>query len=242
MDDAGRPDFGALQNRMHRTGPEVPAAGRRRSRSPTWSSTCCRWDGEDLARPARTPSAGSGWTRWRWPGTAGWPRRGSAAAGRGVHAASQENGLEGVVAKRLTSPYRAGRAQPRLAQGQELPHAVGRRRRLAARAGPAGRRDRARCCSASRTTRAGWSTPGTSAPASPTRTCADLQRMLTARTTSPFDGDAAARGHPRRALGRARPGGRGRLRGVDGGRPAAAPVVAGRAGRPGARRRGGRSR
>ena len=24
MDAAGRPDFGALQNRMHRTGPEVP--------------------------------------------------------------------------------------------------------------------------------------------------------------------------------------------------------------------------
>src|SRR4029453_14850231 len=24
MDEQGRPDFGALQNRMHRTGPEVP--------------------------------------------------------------------------------------------------------------------------------------------------------------------------------------------------------------------------
>ena len=186
-------------------------------------------------------AAGAAGRPRRSPGTAGWPRRGSAGGGADVQAASQENGLEGVVAKRLDSPYRPGRAQPRLAQDQELPHAGRRRRRLAAGAGPAGRRrsgsllfgvpdDEGRLVYAGHV--------GTGFTDQDLR---DLQRMFTAADDLAVPRRPAARGHPRRALGRARPGRRGRLRRVDGGRPAAAPVVAGRAGRPGARRRGGRA-
>ena len=142
MDDSGRPDFGALQNRMHRTGPEVP---RMAAAKPVTYLVfdLLSWDGEDLLgvpyaeRRARLDALG----HRRAP----LGRDAVVQAGGGgadVLAASQENGLEGVVAKRLDSVYRPGRAQPRLAQGQELPHPVGRRRRVAARPGPAGRRHR----------------------------------------------------------------------------------------------------
>ena len=173
-----------------------------------------------------TPSGASGWTPWASPGTAGWPRRGSAAAGREVRAASQENGLEGVVAKRLDSAVPPGRAQPRLAQGQELPH----RSPSSSAAGGPGRAggtggigsllvgvpdDEGRLVYAGHV--------GTGFTDQDLR---DLQRMLTAAEDVAVRRRAAARGHPRRALGRAGPGRRGGLRGVDGGRPAAAPVVA----------------
>ena len=197
-------------------------AWRPRRRSPTWSSTCSPSDGEDLLdRPyARAPGAAG---RARSPGTAGWRRRGSRAAGPSVLAASEENGLEGVVAKRLDSLYRPGRAQPRLAQDQELPHPVGRRRRVAAGAGPAdgrhrvaaGRRARRRGpAGLRRPRRHGVQRPG------PARPAAHVHR----RDDPALRRRPAARGHPRRALGRARPGGRGRLRGLDGGQPAAAPA------------------
>jgi bifunctional non-homologous end joining protein LigD len=110
MDEAGVPDFGALQNRMHRTGPEVPAMAAARPVTFLVFDLLAD-DGEDLtALPysqrrerldALNPS-GHRWVSTPW-------FRGS---GGDVRAASRENGLEGVVAKRLDSPYRPGVRSP----------------------------------------------------------------------------------------------------------------------------------
>jgi bifunctional non-homologous end joining protein LigD len=109
-DAAGRPDFGALQNRMHRTGPEVP---RMAAEKPVTYLVfdLLSWDGEDLLavpyaqRRDRLDAlriAGHRWVSTPWfPG-----------GGAQVLAASEENGLEGVVAKRLTSTYRPGIRSP----------------------------------------------------------------------------------------------------------------------------------
>jgi bifunctional non-homologous end joining protein LigD len=110
MDDQGRPDFGALQNRMHRTGAEVP---RLAAAKPVTFLVfdLLGWDGEDLTglpyaeRRERLDALGVSGHRWV---ATPWFRGG----GAGVHAASMENGLEGVVAKRLDSPYRAGVRSP----------------------------------------------------------------------------------------------------------------------------------
>jgi bifunctional non-homologous end joining protein LigD len=110
MDEQGRPDFGALQNRMHRTGSEVP---RLAAAKPVTFLVfdLLAWDGEDLTglpyaeRRERLDALGP--SGHRWVGTP-WFRGG----GADVHAASQENGLEGVVAKRLNSPYRPGVRSP----------------------------------------------------------------------------------------------------------------------------------
>ena len=110
MDASGRPDFGALQNRMHRTGPEV--RGMAAAAPVTYLVfDLLAWDGEDLlARPyaeRRERLDELGVAGYRWASTP-WFRGG----GAGVHAASLENGLEGVVAKRLASPYRPGLRSP----------------------------------------------------------------------------------------------------------------------------------
>ena len=114
MDEAGRPDFGALQNRMHRTGPEVP---RMAAAKPVTYLVfdLLSWDGEDLLdlpyarRRERLDAlniAGHRWVNTPWfPGT-------GSGVGADVLAASEENGLEGVVAKRLDSPYRPGVRSP----------------------------------------------------------------------------------------------------------------------------------
>jgi len=110
MDENGRPDFVVLQNRMHRTGPEV---GRMAAAMPVTYLVfdLLSWDGEDLlARPyaeRRERLDALGLAGHRWVATP-WFRGG----GAGVRAASEENGLEGVVAKRLTSPYRPGLRSP----------------------------------------------------------------------------------------------------------------------------------
>jgi bifunctional non-homologous end joining protein LigD len=110
MDENGRPDFGVLQNRMHRTGPEV---SRMAAAMPVTYLVfdLLSWDGEDLlARPyaeRRERLDALGLAGHRWVATP-WFRGG----GAGVRAASEENGLEGVVAKRLTSPYRPGLRSP----------------------------------------------------------------------------------------------------------------------------------
>lgn len=114
MDEAGRPDFGALQNRMHRTGPEVP---RMAAEKPVTYLVfdLLSWDGEDLTARSyaerRSRLDGLGLTGHRWVTTPWFPGNG-AGVGAGVHAASQENGLEGIVAKRLDSPYRPGVRSP----------------------------------------------------------------------------------------------------------------------------------
>ncbi|RBY97759.1 hypothetical protein DQ237_02255 [Blastococcus sp. TF02-8] len=110
MDALGRPDFGALQNRMHRTGPEVP---RMAAAAPVTYLVfdLLALDGRDLRnRPYgerrelldELAPAGNRWVLTPWfPGS-----------GAQVQAASEENGLEGVVAKRLDSPYREGVRSP----------------------------------------------------------------------------------------------------------------------------------
>ena len=110
MDEHGRPDFGALQNRMHRTGPEV--AGMAKAKPVTYLVFDLLADEDDdlLDHPyaerrerldALAPS-GRRWALTPWfPG-----------GGQGVLAASLENGLEGVVAKRLESAYRPGVRAP----------------------------------------------------------------------------------------------------------------------------------
>jgi bifunctional non-homologous end joining protein LigD len=110
MDERGRPDFGALQNRMHRTGPEVPRMAA--ARPVTYLVfDLLRWNGEDLLelpyaqRRARLDALGV--AGHRWVATPWFP-----GGGADVLAASEENGLEGVVAKRLDSPYRPGVRSP----------------------------------------------------------------------------------------------------------------------------------
>ncbi|SOC49808.1 bifunctional non-homologous end joining protein LigD [Blastococcus aggregatus] len=110
MDADGRPDFGALQNRMHRTGPEVPRLAAARPVS-FLVFDLLSWDGEDLSnrpyaeRRARLDALGLAGQRWvATPWFSG--------GGEGVLAASEENGLEGVVAKRLDSVYRPGVRSP----------------------------------------------------------------------------------------------------------------------------------
>ena len=110
LDAAGRPDFGALQNRMHRTGPEVSRMAAARPVSYLVFDLLA-WDGEDLRerpyadRRARLDALGLAGHRWvATPWFAG--------GGARVLAASEENGLEGVVAKRLESPYRPGVRSP----------------------------------------------------------------------------------------------------------------------------------
>ncbi|MBB3085679.1 non-homologous end-joining DNA ligase [Geodermatophilus sabuli] len=110
LDAQGRPDFGALQGRMHRTGPEV---ARMAAAAPVTYLVfdLLALDGEDLTglpyerRRERLDALGVGGQRWT--GTP-WFRGG----GEAVLAASRENGLEGVVAKRLDSPYRPGLRGP----------------------------------------------------------------------------------------------------------------------------------
>jgi bifunctional non-homologous end joining protein LigD len=110
MDAAGRPDFGALQNRMHRTGPEVP---RMAAEKPVTYLVfdLLSWDGEDLLGVAyaqrRERLDALGLAGHRWVATPWF-----AGGGAQVLAASQENGLEGVVAKRLNSVYRPGLRGP----------------------------------------------------------------------------------------------------------------------------------
>jgi bifunctional non-homologous end joining protein LigD len=110
FDDEGRPDFGLLQGRMHRTGPEV---ARMAAAAPVSYLVfdLLALDGENLLalpwteRRERLDALGPEGHRWV---ATPWFRGG----GADVHAASRDNGLEGVVAKRLDSPYRPGVRAP----------------------------------------------------------------------------------------------------------------------------------
>jgi bifunctional non-homologous end joining protein LigD len=110
MDGQGRPDFGALQNRMHRTGPEVPRMAAERPVTYLVFDLLAL-NGQDLTglpyaerRERLDALAPSG---HRWATTPWFP-----GGGAGVRAASVENGLEGVIAKRLDSQYRPGLRSP----------------------------------------------------------------------------------------------------------------------------------
>ena len=100
-------------------------------------------------------------------------RRASTTATRSSTAA-QEQGLEGIMAKRRGSRVRAGAADARLAEGEDARPRGVRRRRLHARLGQRGPGRSARSCS--RSTRAASSaTSATSAPGSTTR---EIRRLL----------------------------------------------------------------
>ncbi|MFQ1002974.1 non-homologous end-joining DNA ligase [Modestobacter sp. SSW1-42] len=110
LDAAGRPDFGLLQGRIHRTGPEV---ARMAAAAPVSYLVfdLLALDGESLLdlpyteRRARLDALGVSGDRWV---TTPW----FVGNGDQVQAASRENGLEGVVAKRLDSTYRPGGRGP----------------------------------------------------------------------------------------------------------------------------------
>jgi bifunctional non-homologous end joining protein LigD len=110
LDEQGRPDFGALQNRMHRTGPEVPRMAAERPVTYLVFDLLAL-DGEDLLdrpyaeRRQRLDALAPTGSRW---GDTPWFAGGGAA----IAAASRDSGLEGVVAKRLDSPYRPGVRSP----------------------------------------------------------------------------------------------------------------------------------
>jgi bifunctional non-homologous end joining protein LigD len=114
LDAAGRPDFSTLQGRIHRTGPEV---ARLAGAAPVsyLLFDLLAWDGESLlalpytARRERLDALGL--SAERWVGTPWFPGD-APGVGSMVQAASTENGLEGVVAKRLDSPYRPGGRGP----------------------------------------------------------------------------------------------------------------------------------
>ena len=110
LDQAGVPDFGALQNRMHRTGPEVTSMAA--ARPVTYLAFDLLADGEEalLDRPyaeRRERLDALAPTGHRWALTPWFP-----GGGADVLTASRENGLEGVVAKRLDSTYRPGVRAP----------------------------------------------------------------------------------------------------------------------------------
>jgi bifunctional non-homologous end joining protein LigD len=114
MDDRGRPDFGLLQGRMHRTGPEV---ARMAAAAPVTYLVfdLLALDGESLLglpyteRRERLDALGLVSDRWV---TTPWFRGNAPGVGEQVQAASLENDLEGVVAKRLDSLYRPGGRGP----------------------------------------------------------------------------------------------------------------------------------
>src|SRR3712207_7298742 len=97
------------QGRMHRTGPEV---ARLAAAAPVTYLVfdLLAWDGEDLTgRPyaeRRERLDALALSGHRWAVTPWF--RGGAGIGADVLAASRDNHLEGVVAKRLDSPYRPG--------------------------------------------------------------------------------------------------------------------------------------
>ena len=225
MDDRGRPDFGALQNRMHRTGPEVPRMAaaapvtylvfdllRLGRRGPARPALRRAAGAARRARARRAPLGGhavvpraAGPTCWpparrtgsRASSPSGWTRR----TGPGCAAPTGARSRTSAPSRSSSAAGGRGRAGGPATIGSLLFGVPDDEGRLVY-AGHVG---------------TGFSDAGPARPAA---------HAHAARTTSPFDGDAAARGHPRRALGRARPGRRGGLRGLDGGRPAAAPVVA----------------
>jgi bifunctional non-homologous end joining protein LigD len=227
LDRLGRPDFGLLQNRMHRTGGAEVA--RLAGAAPVTYLvfdvlTVAGRSLLDLPYDVRRERLdGLGAVGRRWVPTP-WFRGG----GADVHAASRANGLEGVVASGWTRP--TGRAcAPRSGARSSTCGCRASSSAGGGRAGAGGPGEWARCWSASTTTTAGWSTPGTWAPASPTPSSAS-SRPCSSPPHLSLRRHPAARRRPRRRLGRTRAGGRGGLRGLDRRRPDAPPGVAGAAG------------
>jgi bifunctional non-homologous end joining protein LigD len=111
FDERGRPSFGRLQSRMH-VGSESAARRRAKEVPVVYVAFDLLWlDGHPLLdlpyeeRRARLRELGLEGASWRTPDHV-------VGDGAAVLAASLENGLEGVVAKKLDSPYEPGRRSP----------------------------------------------------------------------------------------------------------------------------------
>jgi bifunctional non-homologous end joining protein LigD len=111
FDDDGRPSFGRLQGRMH-VGSESAARRRMKDTPVVYVVFDLLWlDGHPLydlpyeQRRARLRELGLQGAHWQTPDHV-------VGDGEAVLAASLANGLEGVVAKRLDSPYEPGRRSP----------------------------------------------------------------------------------------------------------------------------------
>ncbi len=137
IDDAGRPDFGRLQHRMHLTN-EADVRRRMVDVPVQLALFDLLWlDGNELCplplrerRPVLEALVEPA-PRWRVP----------SAHDDGVELLdiADKQGLEGVMAKRLDSPYLPGQSIPGVAQGQGAPAPGVRGRRLVAgREGQAG--------------------------------------------------------------------------------------------------------
>ncbi|MCW2582289.1 MAG: polymerase LigD, ligase domain protein [Klenkia sp.] len=116
----GRPDFGALQGRMHLVGPDV---ARLAAAAPVsfFVFDLLAWDGASLLgssyveRRDRLDALGVGNARWV---TTPW----FTSDGAGIQAASLDNGLEGVVAKKTASVYRPGGRGPEWVKVKNVRH------------------------------------------------------------------------------------------------------------------------
>ena len=145
LDARGRPSFEALQPRMNTSEPSrvrrlaeaVPVTymifdlmhlDGHSALDIAYSERRSLLEGLELSGPS-----------WATPAA----ERGGGAA---VLKAAQDAGLEGIVAKRLDSPYRPGVRDPELAQGEELPHSIGGDRGLGRRPGPPRGRPRGAAC------------------------------------------------------------------------------------------------
>jgi bifunctional non-homologous end joining protein LigD len=186
LDARGRPDFGALQPRMHRTG---GAEVRRMAAAAPVTYLVfdlLALDGEDLLdlpyAQRRERLDALHLTGHRWSETP-WFRGG----GTGVAEASRENGLEGMVAKRLDSPYRPGVRGPewRKVKNIRTQSVVvgGWRPGQGRRAGTVGSLLVGVPDDEGRLVYVGHVGTGFT-----DRDLRDLQGMVTARKTSPFDG------------------------------------------------------
>ena len=135
------PSFERLQRRMHVDRARRAVSGCRERMPVAYVIFDLLYlDGHSLIGPAlrRAPRAARG-ARARGAG-AGRPRAYHRGDGAALLDATREQGLEGVVAKRLDIAVRAGPPQRRLGQGQERPPPGVRDRRLAAGRGrPRGR-------------------------------------------------------------------------------------------------------
>src|SRR4028119_1106420 len=142
LDRLGRPDFGLLQNRLHRTGgaERAPTAGAAPVTYLVFDVlTVAGRSLLDLPYEERRECLdGLGAQGRRWVPTP-WFRGG----GADVHAASRANGPDGAVAQRRGAPSRPGpvgpRGRRRRARGEPGERPRGRRRQAAGLALPAGR-------------------------------------------------------------------------------------------------------
>ena len=211
LDEHGRPSFSAAAAAAPGGSSTTPSTCSRPTASR--SSTLPLRERQAAARGAARPPQRDG---------RGSPRRSTTATR--CSRPRRRSGLEGVMAKRADSPYRAGPPDARLAQDEDARPAGVRGRRLHARRGPARvehRRARARASNEGGALR--WvGNVGTGLGDAEIERLLELLRPLErADLAVPRAAEDAARAQGRRRLGRAEARRRGRVRRVDARRPPA---------------------